>query len=108
MGSYRYHKRGRTKTRADSCVDEKRQIATFVSISSEKDSRAIMRTSISHATEGPQVRLTPERVCLVAGTGGLLIAFLLMVWREPLPFEGLVQRFAQMDSMSTSTDQWAE
>jgi hypothetical protein len=54
------------------------------------------RTSISPASE--RLRFRPiERVCLVVGAGGLLIAFLLVLWRGPLPFEGLIQRFAQMD-----------
>ena len=55
------------------------------------------RTSISAATERLRFRLSPERVCLAAGAGGLLIALLLVLWRGPLPFEGLVRRFAQMD-----------
>jgi hypothetical protein len=42
-------------------------------------------------------------VCLAAGVGGLLIAFLLVLWRGPLPFEGLVQRFAQMDNWAQGT-----
>lgn len=41
-----------------------------------------------------------ERVCLAVGVGGLLIAFLLALWRGPLPFESLVQRFAQMDNLA--------
>jgi hypothetical protein len=68
-----------------------------------------MRTTpISFATERLQFRLTPERVCIAAGIGSLLIALLLVFWRGQLPFEGLVQRFAEMDGISTSTDNFAE
>jgi hypothetical protein len=59
-------------------------------------------TSISPATERLRLRLTPERVCLAAAAGGLLMAFLLVLWHGPLPFEGLVRRFAQMDKWPES------
>ncbi len=41
-------------------------------------------------------RLT-DRVCIAVAAVGLLIAFVLLLWHGPLPFESLVRRFAQID-----------
>jgi len=44
-----------------------------------------------------------RRVCVAAGAIGPVIAFSSPLWRGPLPFERLVQRFAQMDNSGALT-----
>ncbi len=61
------------------------------------------RTSLSPVTERLRVRLTSERVWFSASAVSFVIAFLLVFWHGPLPFEGLVQRFAQMDNSAAGT-----
>jgi len=59
----------------------------------------IMKTvSISPATKHFRFFPIARHVYFAAGAGVLLIAFLLVLWRGPLPFEALVQRFAKMDN----------
>jgi hypothetical protein len=53
---------------------------------------------ISPVAERLRFRLTAKDVCFAAGTGCLVAAFLLLLWRGPMPFEDLLRRFALMDS----------
>lgn len=55
-------------------------------------------TSTLPATEHLRACPKSRHVCFAAGVGGLLVAFLLVLWRGPLPFEAQVLRFANMDN----------
>jgi hypothetical protein len=57
----------------------------------------IRSTSNAPIAERHRSRVTLDRVCLAAAGACFLIAFLLMLWHGPLPFEGLVRKLAQID-----------
>ena len=60
------------------------------------------KTSISSATERSWFGLTFEHVCFAAAAVSFLIVLVLVLWHGPLPFEGLVWRFAQIDKWPES------